>query len=88
VVMVENGLVTSLEEKSKNPKSNMINAGAYLFDADIFDAVDRVQTSSRGELELTDALMNRYSIFSLILEALWKMEYRFMEPLSLGKGAW
>jgi len=57
VVMVENGLVTSLEEKSKNPKSNMINAGAYLFDADIFDAVDRVQTSSRGELELTDALI-------------------------------
>jgi UDP-N-acetylglucosamine diphosphorylase/glucosamine-1-phosphate N-acetyltransferase len=56
VVMVENGLVTSLEEKSKNPKSNMINAGAYLLDLDIFDAVDRVQTSSRGELELTDAL--------------------------------
>jgi UDP-N-acetylglucosamine diphosphorylase/glucosamine-1-phosphate N-acetyltransferase len=57
VVIVENGLVTSLEEKSKNPKSNMINAGAYLFDPDIFDAVDKVQTSSRGELELTDALV-------------------------------
>ena len=34
----------------------MINAGAYLFSPDIFDLVDRVQTSSRGELELTDAL--------------------------------
>jgi bifunctional UDP-N-acetylglucosamine pyrophosphorylase/glucosamine-1-phosphate N-acetyltransferase len=56
VVLVENGLVTSLEEKSKNPKSTMINAGAYLLDPDIFDAVDRVQISSRGELELTDAL--------------------------------
>ncbi|MGA2913905.1 MAG: bifunctional sugar-1-phosphate nucleotidylyltransferase/acetyltransferase [Methanoregula sp.] len=56
VVVVENGLVTSLEEKSKYPKSNMINAGAYHFDPDIFDAVDSVQTSSRGELELTDAL--------------------------------
>ncbi len=56
VVLVENDLVTSLEEKSKNPKSTMINAGAYLLDLDIFDAVDRVQTSSRGELELTDAL--------------------------------
>jgi bifunctional UDP-N-acetylglucosamine pyrophosphorylase/glucosamine-1-phosphate N-acetyltransferase len=56
VVMVENGLVTGLEEKSKHPQSSMINAGAYLFSPDIFDAVDRVQTSSRGELELTDAL--------------------------------
>ncbi len=59
-VMVENDLVTSLEEKSKHPKSNMINAGAYLFSPDIFDAVDRVQTSSRGELELTDALFELY----------------------------
>jgi bifunctional UDP-N-acetylglucosamine pyrophosphorylase/glucosamine-1-phosphate N-acetyltransferase len=55
-VMVENNLVTGLEEKSKHPQSSLINAGAYLFSMDIFDAVDRVQTSSRGELELTDAL--------------------------------
>ena len=39
----------------------MINAGAYLFSPDIFDLVDRVQTSSRGELELTDALARLYS---------------------------
>jgi bifunctional UDP-N-acetylglucosamine pyrophosphorylase/glucosamine-1-phosphate N-acetyltransferase len=55
-VMVENDLVTGLEEKSKHPQSSMINAGAYLFSPDIFDAVNSVQTSSRGELELTDAL--------------------------------
>jgi UDP-N-acetylglucosamine diphosphorylase/glucosamine-1-phosphate N-acetyltransferase len=55
-VMVENNIVTGLEEKSKNPRSALINAGAYLFSPDIFSAVDRVQTSSRGELELTDAL--------------------------------
>jgi len=57
VVIVENGLVTTLEEKSKHLKSNQINAGAYFFSPDIFDIVDRVQTSSRGELELTDALL-------------------------------
>jgi len=55
-VIIKNNIVTSLEEKSKHPKSNLINAGAYLFSPDIFDAVDRVQISSRGELELTDAL--------------------------------
>jgi bifunctional UDP-N-acetylglucosamine pyrophosphorylase/glucosamine-1-phosphate N-acetyltransferase len=57
VVMVDNGLVTALEEKSKHLMSNQINAGAYFFTPDIFDIVDRVQTSSRGELELTDALL-------------------------------
>ncbi len=57
VVTVKNNLVTGLEEKSKHPQSNLINAGAYLFSPDIFDAVDRIQTSSRGELELTDALL-------------------------------
>ena len=56
VVVVENGLVTTLEEKSKQLRSSQINAGAYFFAPDIFELIDRVQTSSRGELELTDAL--------------------------------
>jgi UDP-N-acetylglucosamine diphosphorylase / glucose-1-phosphate thymidylyltransferase / UDP-N-acetylgalactosamine diphosphorylase / glucosamine-1-phosphate N-acetyltransferase / galactosamine-1-phosphate N-acetyltransferase len=56
VVTVKDRKVVSLEEKTKNPKSNMINAGAYLFDTSIFDLVDQVRPSSRGELELTDAL--------------------------------
>jgi UDP-N-acetylglucosamine diphosphorylase / glucose-1-phosphate thymidylyltransferase / UDP-N-acetylgalactosamine diphosphorylase / glucosamine-1-phosphate N-acetyltransferase / galactosamine-1-phosphate N-acetyltransferase len=56
VVLVESDRVTSLEEKSRHPKSNLINAGAYLFSPEIFDLVDKVSTSTRGELELTDAL--------------------------------
>ena len=56
VVVVEDGRVTSLEEKSSHPKSNQVNAGAYLFSPEIFGLVRQVQTSSRGELELTDAL--------------------------------
>ena len=60
VVLVENDLVTTLEEKSKHLRSNQINAGAYFFSPDIFDVVDRVQTSSRGEFELTDALCALY----------------------------
>lgn len=56
VVLVENGLITSLEEKSKNPRSSHINAGAYKFPREIFDLIDQVRPSSRGELELTDAL--------------------------------
>jgi UDP-N-acetylglucosamine diphosphorylase/glucosamine-1-phosphate N-acetyltransferase len=56
VVLSENGLITSLEEKTQKPRSNLINAGAYLFPLDIFELIDQVQPSPRGELELTDAL--------------------------------
>jgi UDP-N-acetylglucosamine diphosphorylase / glucose-1-phosphate thymidylyltransferase / UDP-N-acetylgalactosamine diphosphorylase / glucosamine-1-phosphate N-acetyltransferase / galactosamine-1-phosphate N-acetyltransferase len=56
VLVDEEDRVISLEEKSKQPKSNLINAGAYLFSTDIFDRVDKVGPSDRGELELTDAL--------------------------------
>ncbi|OPX61702.1 MULTISPECIES: bifunctional sugar-1-phosphate nucleotidylyltransferase/acetyltransferase [unclassified Methanoregula] len=56
VVLVSDDRVISLEEKSPHPKSNLINAGLYLLSLDIFDLVDRVKPSARGELELTDAL--------------------------------
>lgn len=56
VIMVDDGYITSLEEKSRHPKSNLINAGAYLFSQEIFDLIDAVRPSPRGELELTDAL--------------------------------
>ena len=56
VVIVEAGRVTALEEKSPHPKSTVINAGAYVFDQDIFSRVEAIEPSPRGELELTDAL--------------------------------
>ena len=56
VVVVENGFVTTLEEKSNHPASNVINAGMYLFDMEFFSYIDAVTPSPRGELELTDAL--------------------------------
>jgi bifunctional UDP-N-acetylglucosamine pyrophosphorylase/glucosamine-1-phosphate N-acetyltransferase len=56
VVTVEGNRITGLEEKSEEPKSNLINAGAYLFDPGIFDLLAGVKVSGRGEFELTDAL--------------------------------
>ncbi|KDE56334.1 bifunctional sugar-1-phosphate nucleotidylyltransferase/acetyltransferase [Methanoculleus sp. MH98A] len=56
VVTVEGGRITGLEEKSEDPKSNLINAGAYLFEPGIFDLLSGLKISGRGEFELTDAL--------------------------------
>ena len=56
VVLVQSGRVISLEEKSKHPKSSIINAGAYTFTPEIFELLAGVGISARGELELTDAL--------------------------------
>ncbi|KAF5087069.1 Bifunctional protein GlmU [anaerobic digester metagenome] len=56
VVTVEGSRITGLEEKSEEPKSNLINAGAYLFDPGVFDLLSGIKVSGRGEFELTDAL--------------------------------
>jgi bifunctional UDP-N-acetylglucosamine pyrophosphorylase/glucosamine-1-phosphate N-acetyltransferase len=56
VVTVEGDRVTGLEEKSASPRSNLINAGVYLFSPAILSELRSVGISPRGELELTDAL--------------------------------
>ncbi len=56
VVEVENGRVASIVEKPKRPQSNLVNAGIYAFQEDIFDYIARTPLSSRGEYEITDTL--------------------------------
>jgi bifunctional UDP-N-acetylglucosamine pyrophosphorylase/glucosamine-1-phosphate N-acetyltransferase len=56
VVDVRDGMVVGIEEKPKQPKSNLINAGVYVFDADVFDLIERTPKSPRGEYEITDTL--------------------------------
>ncbi|MCC7566192.1 MAG: NTP transferase domain-containing protein [Methanomicrobiaceae archaeon] len=61
VVTLEGDRIASLEEKSDRPRTNLINAGAYLLDADIFDLLKGITISGRGEFELTDALLGYIS---------------------------
>ncbi len=53
------GRVISLEEKPKNPKSNYVQTGIYIYDNQVFDLIKTLQLSARGELEITD-LNNLY----------------------------
>ncbi|MCD6215467.1 MAG: NTP transferase domain-containing protein [Candidatus Aenigmarchaeota archaeon] len=55
VFSLSNGFITDIIEKPKEPPSNLINAGMYLSDLDIFDAIRKTPVSERGEYEITDS---------------------------------
>lgn len=54
VATIEGGKVTSLLEKPDDPQSDKAVIGLYLYDSDVFDVIDNIEPSDRGELEITD----------------------------------
>jgi glucose-1-phosphate thymidylyltransferase len=48
------GRVVSIVEKPKRPKSNLAVIGVYMYDAQVWDIVQTLKPSERGEFEITD----------------------------------
>lgn len=54
VAEVSGDRVVNIEEKPENPKSNFAVTGIYMYDETVFDKIDGLVPSRRGELEITD----------------------------------
>ena len=48
--------VVKIVEKPKKPASNLAVIGIYMLEPSVFDVIETLQPSARGELEITDAL--------------------------------
>jgi glucose-1-phosphate thymidylyltransferase len=69
------GRIVQLLEKPANPPSNLALVGIYMFDSNVFEAVEAIKPSARGELEITDAIQwlvsEGYRVFPYVHKGWW-----------------
>jgi glucose-1-phosphate thymidylyltransferase len=69
------GSIKRLVEKPKQPPSDLALVGIYMFDRHVREAVENIQPSARGELEITDAIQwlveHGYRVHPYVHEGWW-----------------
>lgn len=74
VASIENGIVTQIIEKPKNPESPFAVTGLYLYDASVFEKLAQLQPSNRGEYEISEInqmYIDEQKLFSRIISENW-----------------
>ena len=74
VAKIDDGRITQIVEKPKDPPSNYAVTGIYLYDNDVFDIAQTLEPSARGELEITDVnneYLRRGDLTYAILDGWW-----------------
>ena len=51
---IQGDRIMAIEEKPSAPKSNYAVTGIYMYDETVFDKINTLEPSRRGELEITD----------------------------------
>lgn len=76
VVVLKDGKIVEIVEKPKVPPSNLAIIGVYLFTSKIFEGVDNIKPSWRGEYEITDAIgylaKKGYNVSAKVIYGWWK----------------
>jgi glucose-1-phosphate thymidylyltransferase len=76
IVELDKEKIKKIMEKPKEPPSNLAVIGIYFLTPKIFDIIDNLKFSWRGELEITEALQllmdNGYSIIHDTVTGWWK----------------
>ncbi len=54
VAEIQGDRIVGIEEKPKQPKSDLAVTGIYMYDASVFDKIRQLVPSRRNELEITD----------------------------------
>jgi len=74
VAELEGKNVKRIEEKPKNPKSNYAVTGLYLYDPKVFEIINGLTPSNRGEYEITDVnneYIKRSQLTATVLKKRW-----------------
>lgn len=74
VAEIKGDKIVSIEEKPKYPKSKFVITGIYMYDQQVFDIIEGLKPSKRGELEISDvnaAYLKRGELEYDVLSSWW-----------------